>query len=76
MAYPVQVADVCIYAINQGFRLPKSGMDAPAREEIQKEFSQQISALQFKGDGYKEGNVFVNYGIVYVPDPYEGKRDK
>jgi Protein of unknown function (DUF3800) len=76
MTYPVQVADVCIYAINQGFRLPKSGMDAPVREDIQKEFSQQIGALQFKGDGYKEGAVFVNYGIVYVPDPYEGKREK
>lgn len=76
MAYPVQTADVCIYAINLGFRLPKSGMDAPMRQDIHWEFGQQIGALQFKGDGYKDGAVFTTYGIVYVPDPYEGKTDK
>lgn len=76
MTYPVQVADVCIYAINHGFRLPKSGMDAPVRADIYQEFSQQIATLQFRGHGYKDGAVFVSYGIVYVPDPYGPKRDK
>ena len=76
MAYPVQVADVCIYAINQGFRWPKSGMDAPVRQDVHDEFSQQITALQFKGQGYKDGEVFTSFGIVYVADPYEGKAGK
>jgi hypothetical protein len=75
MAYPVQVADVCIYAINHGFRLPKYGMDAPVREDIQREFGQFISDLQWKGDGYKDGDVYQCSGIIYVPDPY-GRRDK
>ena len=76
MAYPVQVADVCIYAINQGFRLPKSGMDSPVRQEVHDEFSHQIGALQFKGQGYKDGAVFSSYGIVYVPSPYGGTPEK
>ena len=76
MAYPVQVADVCIYAVNQGFRLPKSGMNAAVRQDVHDEFSQQIAALQFKGEGYKDGEVFTSFGIVYVADPYEGKAVK
>jgi Protein of unknown function (DUF3800) len=30
----IQAADVCIYSLNWGFRLPSSGMNAPVREEI------------------------------------------
>jgi len=32
MAYPVQAADVCLYVINWGFRLPAHGMDGEARK--------------------------------------------
>lgn len=76
MTYPVQVADVCIYSINVGYRLPKSGMDAPVRGEVQQEFSPLLAALQFQGEGCREGEVFPTYGIVYVPDPYEGKHEQ
>jgi hypothetical protein len=70
MAYPVQVADVCIYAINHGFRLPN--MSEPVRADIQAEFSQIIRSLQFRGDGiqFRTGNVVHCKGIVYVPNPY------
>jgi hypothetical protein len=71
MTYPVQVADVCIYAINWGFRLPERGMDALARPEIANEFGPWLRRLQFEGDGYRDGVVFKTYGIAYVPDPYE-----
>jgi len=73
MTYPVQAADVCIYCINWGFRLPASGMDAPVRPEIQEEFGTALRRLQFEGDGYKEGKVFRTHGIVYVPDPYTAR---
>jgi hypothetical protein len=76
MAYPVQVADLCIYAINWGFRLPSVGMDADVRSEIAGAFESDIRSLQFSGDGYKSGQVYPMHGIVYIPDPYETRRGK
>jgi hypothetical protein len=76
MAYPVQVADLCIYAINWGFRLPALGMAAEVRPEIADEFGTAIRNLQFSGDGYKGGQVYPMHGIVFVPDPYETRRGK
>lgn len=67
MSYPVQVADVAVYCINWGFRLPTLGMDAPVREEIAAEFGPWLRRLQFEGDGHRDGHVFRSYGIVYVP---------
>ena len=34
LTYPTQAADLCIYAINWGFRLPNQGMAAPVRDEV------------------------------------------
>ena len=76
MAYPVQAADLCIYCINWGFRLPNQGMDEPVREEIRAEFSSWIRGLQFRGDGYRDGRVFESWGICYVPNPCGSGRDR
>jgi hypothetical protein len=73
MAYPVQVADVVVYALNWGFRLPQLGMDAATRPEIQTEFSGLIGSLQFRGEGYRDGHVFKTFGIAYVPDLYTSR---
>lgn len=73
MTYPIQAADVCIYCINWGFRLPSRGMGAPIREEIGQEFSPWLHELQFQGQAHKDGSVYETYGIVYVPDPYTGR---
>lgn len=69
MAYPVQVADLCIYCVNWGFRLPTQGMNEPVREEIRAEFLDWLRQLQYHGQGYREGNVFETWGICYVPNP-------
>jgi hypothetical protein len=69
MAYPIQVADVCIYCVNWAFRLPSQGMNEPVREEIRAEFGDWLRRLQFRGQGYREGNVFESWGICYVPNP-------
>lgn len=69
MAYPIQAADVCIYCVNWAFRLPKQGMNEPIREDIHREFFDWLRALQFHGDGYRDGNVFETWGICYVPNP-------
>ena len=74
MAYPLQAADVCIYALNWGFRLPSRGMDAPTRPEIAALASPWLIDLQWQGDIYKEGGVFQGFGIAYVPDPYESRK--
>lgn len=70
MAYPIQAADVCIYCINWGFRLPSRGMDAATRSEIAEEFGPWLSRLEFRGEGERDGQTFATYGIVYVSDPY------
>ena len=70
MTYAVQAADLCIYCVNWGFRLPGRGMNAERREEIAQMFGADLADLQFRGQGYRDGRVFQTYGIVYVPDPY------
>ena len=73
MSYAVQAADLCIYSLNWGFRLPALGMNAATRSEIATEFGPWLNQLQYRGQGYRDGNVYHSYGIVYVPDPYDGR---
>jgi len=70
MTAAIQAADLCIYCVNWGFRLPSQGMDAPRRDEIAREFGRWLDRLQFEGDAYKDGQVFRTWGITYVPNPY------
>ncbi|HEX2205252.1 MAG TPA: DUF3800 domain-containing protein [Longimicrobium sp.] len=73
MTYPIQAADVCIYCINWGFRLPGRGMTEPTRPEVEAEFGPWLRMLQFQGEERREGSQFLTYGITYVPDPYSGR---
>ncbi len=75
MNYAVQAADLTIYCINWGFRLPTRGMEAPVRSEIASRYGRWLAQLQYRGEAYKEGSVYDSYGIVYVPDPYEARSD-
>lgn len=75
MTYPIQAADVCIYCINWGFRLPARGMNASGRPEIGQEFAPWLNQLQFRSEETQGGATFTTYGIVYVPDPYGGRED-
>ena len=74
MTYPVQAADLCIYCLNWGFRLPTQGMTARKRSEIGDEFGPWLNQLQFHGEAYKDGEVFRSWGIVYVANPYASGR--
>jgi len=73
MTYPVQAADLAIYCVNWGFRLSSRGMNAPARMEIADEFGPWLNQLQFRGESYRDGKVYEQYGIVYIPDPYTSR---
>lgn len=73
MVYPVQAADVSIYSINWGFRIPND-MTEPAREEIRSEFEEWLYRLQYRGYGRgHDGQMHHQYGIIYVADPFEGR---
>ena len=74
MTYPVQAADLCIYCLNWGFRLPEKGMDAPAREEIAEEFGPLIGRLQWRGNGRRQGLMYASYGVAYVPDLFTARQ--
>ena len=73
MVSPIQAADVCIYCINWGFRLPSRGMDGPVRPEIAGEFEPWLSKLQYEGQLQANGLTTRRFGIAYVPDQYKGK---
>lgn len=66
----VQTADLCIYAINWGFRLRKRGMDAVVRPEIAEEFGPWILSSQADGFSVDETGSFQWFSIVFVPGPY------
>ncbi len=70
MTYPIQAADVCIYCLNWGFRLPRQGMNNEVRKEIAEIFSPWLERMQYKAEIRQGDGVFHTYGIVYVPDPY------
>ncbi len=74
MTYPVQAADMCIYCLNWGFRLPSQGMDGPTRSEIADEFGPWLNQIQFVGEGENDERVFKTWGIAYVPNPYGSGR--
>ena len=67
MIYPMQAADLCIYCVNWGFRLPSQGMTAVTRHEIANEFGPWLRQLQFRGEGYCDGAVFETFGISTCP---------
>lgn len=69
----IQAADVCIYSLNCGFRLPISGMNAPVRQEIAAEFSPWLTRLRFETQREDETGRHRVYGITFVPDPYAGR---
>jgi hypothetical protein len=70
MTMAVQAADLAIYCVNWGFRLPLIGMNESTRADIANEFGPWLKQLQYQGEGRREGRVFDTYGIVFVPNPY------
>lgn len=73
MTYAVQAADICLYAINWGFRPASWRTITDRRADIATEFGPKLTRLQWDGDGYRDGQVFHVWGIVLVPDPYEAR---
>ncbi len=74
LAPGVQAADLCLYCINWGFRRPEWKFRGNHREDIRKNYSGLCGKLQYKGDSCEDGVMRRLYGIVFVPDPYQGRR--
>lgn len=70
MAYGIQAADLSIYCLNWGWRLPE--MSEPTRPEIEP-FVWLLERIIWHGEGYRDGKVFKTHGTVYVPDLYEAR---
>jgi hypothetical protein len=70
MAYGIQIADLCIYCLNWGWRL--RDMIQPTRPEVEP-FVRLIEKSIWHGDGHRDGNFFRTHGTVYVPDPYSAR---
>lgn len=69
MTIGVQAADLCLYALNWGFR-PHEWGDLETRDEIAKEFGPKLARLQWQGEGYRDGRVYRSRGVSLVRDPY------
>ena len=66
MTYPIQAADLCIYCVNWGFRLPTQGMNEQKRDEIGNRIGPWLTQLQYHGESHKGGQVFESWGIIFV----------
>lgn len=71
MSIGVQAADILLYCINWGFRIPSWGFAGPVRQEITDGFWSGLRDLQFHGHGNRAGRDFESFGIFYLPDPYQ-----
>ncbi len=73
----IQVADVCIYCINWGYRVPAWKFEGPKRDEIVRDFGDLCHKLQFSGKVYSKTkkDTFGSYGIRFIKDPYKWARD-
>lgn len=72
MAYPVQVADIIIYCINWGFRVPGI-WTAETRPEIAENFGGLLHALQYRTQTVYDGKEYTVYGINLVHEPFGRK---
>ncbi len=76
LVYAIQAADICIYAINWGFRrinhLDDSG---ELRQELSDRFEDWLFRLQYikKGLEYGENKFADCYGIFYADDLYSSR---
>lgn len=70
----VQAADICIYAINWGFRRPEWNFKGSSRDDIHQRYGGLCGKLQYQGESYDDGRVHFLYGIIFVPDPYNARK--
>lgn len=74
MAPGIQAADLCLYCINWGFRRPEWKFEGDLRHDIHANFAGYCGELQYRGTKVENRTEYSIYGIVYVPDPYTGRK--
>ncbi len=73
--YLIQVADVCIYIINTGYR-KAYGMNAPVREEIQQRYETKIERMQYKYSKTINGKRTTITSIKLHKKPYQTRKKR
>ena len=73
--YLIQVADVCIYIINTGYR-KSHGMTAAARKEIQDRYENKIQKLQYTNNKVINGKKVRIESIKLHKKPYQTKKKR
>ena len=72
MSYAVQAADIAIYCVNWGFRIPERGIDAEIRQEVADLSAKALRKLQFRTQRQsKDGTLFESFSIFCVPELYK-----
>lgn len=69
MGYGVQVADVCIYCLNNAYRVPGIGLAQPTRKELEP-YAGVLRSRIWECDIEIDGHSRHFFSVVYVPDPY------
>lgn len=70
----VQAADLCLYCVNWGFRREAWQFKGARRDDIHNGFAGYCGDLQFRGTAVDNGKNHSIFGIVFVPDPYTGRK--
>lgn len=73
LACGVQLADICIYLVNWGYRF--GAMTAPTRPELT-DLAALLKPLVWHGASVRDGREFRTHSVAYVPDPYEARRSQ
>ena len=75
LTYAVQAADLCIYCVNWGFRLPASGMTRTSRPEIENLFRSVVGTITIPRPGISRWQPCSKpLEFVFVPNPYAPER--
>ncbi len=70
----VQAADLCLYCINWGFRSPQWNFKGDTRDDIHTQYAGLCGDLQYRGTAPDGEGSHQQFGIVYVPDPFTGRK--
>lgn len=73
MGYGVQVADLCIYCLNNAYRVPRIGLDNEIRGELAP-FAAKLTSRVHRQHVEKNGYRHLLHSVVYVPDPYTTRK--
>lgn len=71
MSHAVQAADIVIYCLNWGFRIPERGIGGNVRQEVVDVSAAALRRLQYRAVRHEDGSQFESFSIFCVPELYK-----